>query len=205
MEARTKSIESSNDNKHKNARSHETLQRIKKRCIRKVDEASSAFSTKTLNNGTHHGHHSFSRQYQQTGPFFYEMYEVRRAYVILSRDGVVTVQKISEAQNDVLEQCVEFYEIPTDVNFRKLLETLQNDNVLKMFDDIYKGWINNEKYNEEFKNVYNPPEPDDAYEAEMTLQRVFEKFYMPEPEPEPESEPEPDLNANNFNVDDIKL
>lgn len=138
-------------------------------------------------------------------------YEIRCAYVSLSRDGVITAQTLSEAQNEILKQSVTHYEIPTDVDCHKLLKTLQGDDVLKMFSDIYEGWIDDEKYNEEFKkqeakgfdkNFYiRSPEYDDAYEADMTLRLVFKDFYLPEPEPEQK----PELPAVESDFDDIKF
>lgn len=119
-------------------------------------------------------------------------YEIRRAYVILSRDGVVTAQTLSEGQNDILKQSVGFFEVSTDVDCDELLATLHDGDVQSMLNDIY-----NEHVSE--KNCVRSPEPEhepsDAYIASQSLESVFRDIRSPEPK----------LPAIESDFDDIKF
>ncbi len=112
-----------------------------------------------------------------------EPFEVRRAFVMLSREGVVTVQTISESQNDLLKDSLEFFEVPTDVDCNALMETLQDRDIQKLLGEVRNGCLEDEKYDEEYERqkkigfekdfVFRTPEPDEAYEASMTLAMAF--------------------------------
>lgn len=137
-----------------------------------------------------------------------KQFEIRRAYVIFSRDGIVTAQKLSENENEVLKQALEYYEVQTDIDCLELRNLLHDADVLKMFSDLYKGRIEDEKYDEEFKrqeaigfekNFHaRCPEPDDAYEADQTLPILFQRLCEPK-----ETEYQPPVDPKEF--DDIPL
>ena len=115
-----------------------------------------------------------------------EPFEIRRAYVILSRDGVVTARTLSESQNEILKESVEFFEVPIDVDCNELLATLQKEDVKRMLENVYKGHIEDEEYNKEFdrqeamgleKNSHiRSPEWDDAHEAAAMLPIIFSEL-----------------------------
>ncbi|MYL81825.1 hypothetical protein GTA51_01555 [Desulfovibrio aerotolerans] len=124
-------------------------------------------------------------------------FEIRRAYVILSRDGVVTAQTLSEAQNEVLKQSVNFFEVSTDVDCDELLKTLHEEDVQNMLNDVYSGYVEDEecKNNSCIRSPEPDHEPSAAYAASMMLSILFSDIRSPEPE----------LPASESDFDDIKF
>ncbi|QAZ67467.1 hypothetical protein [Solidesulfovibrio carbinolicus] len=131
-----------------------------------------------------------------------DIYEIRRAYVILSRDGVVTAQTLSEAQNEILKESVEFFEVQTDVDCNELLKTLHRADVQSMFRDIYKEHIEYEARHRdgeifmktgktEFPVLPTEPdhEPSDGHEASLMLAEIFSDICPPEIEYQPPVDP----------------
>lgn len=127
-----------------------------------------------------------------------DIYEIRRAYVILSRDGVVTAQTLSESQNEILKESVAFFEVLTDVDCNELLKTLHRSDVQGMFMDIYKEHIEYEARQKDCERfmagveIKSPvlltepdPEPSDGDEASLILAEILSDICPPEPEIEP--------------------